>query len=49
MQARGRPQYCANLAMKINTKLDGVNCILAPQNVPAFMKEPFIMFGALWF
>lgn len=44
-QARGRPQYCANIAMKVNAKLDGVNCALA--SIQPFMKRPFMVIGAL--
>ncbi|CAD7705067.1 unnamed protein product [Ostreobium quekettii] len=46
---RGRPQYCANLAMKINQKLGGVNCkIVGGPNVglPIIGQKPFIIFGA---
>lgn len=42
-QARGRPQYCANIAMKVNAKLDGVNCALA--TVQPFMQKPFMVIG----
>lgn len=44
-QARGRPQYCANIAMKVNAKLDGVNCALA--TVQPFMQRPFMVIGEL--
>ncbi|KAF8060108.1 AGO3 [Scenedesmus sp. PABB004] len=48
---RGRQQYCANLAMKINTKMGGVNVKLvddpaAPQAVPVVGTVPFMIFGA---
>lgn len=46
---RGRPQYCANLAMKINQKLGGVNCkIVGGPNIglPIIGQKPFIIFGA---
>ncbi|KAF8058950.1 AGO1 [Scenedesmus sp. PABB004] len=48
---RGRQQYCANLAMKINTKMGGVNVKLvddpaAPKAVPVVGTVPFMIFGA---
>lgn len=48
-QPKGRLQYCANLAMKINQKLGGVNCkIVGGPNVglPIIGQKPFIIFGA---
>ena len=49
-QARGRPQYCANVAMKINAKLDGVNSGLPVdilKTVMPWTNDPYIVFGAL--
>lgn len=40
---RSRDQYCANLAMKINVKLGGVNA--APVNVPQWQSTPFMVIG----
>ncbi|PRW57108.1 argonaute 1 [Chlorella sorokiniana] len=47
--ARGRPQYCANVAMKVNAKLDGCNVRLSegmPQLAPPIGARPFMVFGA---
>ncbi|PSC71066.1 argonaute 1 isoform B [Micractinium conductrix] len=47
--ARGRPQYCANVAMKVNAKLDGCNVRLAdamPTLAPPIGSRPFMIFGA---
>lgn len=47
--ARGRPQYCANVAMKVNAKLDGCNVKLAepmPSLAPPIGARPFMVFGA---
>lgn len=48
-EPRGRPQYCANVAMKMNMKLKGRNVRLAggPATVPVLGKlGPFMIFGA---
>eukprot|EP00879_Flechtneria_rotunda_P012539 GHRR01013092.1.p1 GENE.GHRR01013092.1~~GHRR01013092.1.p1 ORF type:complete len:202 (-),score=68.46 GHRR01013092.1:1379-1984(-) len=45
---RGRLQYCANLGLKINAKLGGVNVRLAgnpDQVIPVIGGRPFILFG----
>ena len=42
-QNKPRDQYTANLALKINTKLDGVNCIV-PKNFP-WQSQPYMVFG----
>uniref|UniRef100_A0A383VYD8 Piwi domain-containing protein n=1 Tax=Tetradesmus obliquus TaxID=3088 RepID=A0A383VYD8_TETOB len=45
---RGRLQYCANLGLKINAKLGGVNMRLAgnpDQVIPVVGGRPFILFG----
>ncbi|EFN55085.1 hypothetical protein CHLNCDRAFT_134979 [Chlorella variabilis] len=47
--ARGRPQYCANVAMKMNAKLDGCNVKLAEPMAtlaPPFGPRPFMVLGA---
>jgi hypothetical protein len=47
---RGRPQYCANLAMKINTKMGGVNVKLVddPKVVSLLMWLPPLHCIACW-
>lgn len=48
-QPKGRPQYCANLALKVNAKLGGLNVHLLgePTNVvPVVGGRPFMVFGA---
>ncbi|GAO47878.1 hypothetical protein G7K_2074-t1 [Saitoella complicata NRRL Y-17804] len=44
MQAK--PQYCANVVMKWNCKLGGVNVVLGPGGLPLDAKEPTILLGA---
>ncbi|KAL4452075.1 hypothetical protein ABPG75_007737 [Micractinium tetrahymenae] len=47
--ARGRAQYCANIAMKVNHKLDGCNVRLTEnmaQLAPPIGARPFMVFGA---
>eukprot|EP00887_Chlorella_sp_A99_P007698 scaffold20.g7698.t1 len=40
-------EYCANVAMKVNTKLGGCNVRLAdPQAIPVIGGAPFMIFGA---
>ena len=41
-----RPQVCANLSMKINSKLGGVNHIIDPTVKSLLFKDPVIIFGA---
>jgi eukaryotic translation initiation factor 2C len=45
---KGRPDYCANVALKINAKLNGVNVKLAGGNgaIPIIGKAPFMVMGA---
>lgn len=48
-QPRGRLQYLANLGMKINHKVGGINTRLAGLNdtlFPTLAKRPFIILGA---
>ena len=41
-----KPQVCANLSLKINAKLGGVNHVIDPQVKSLVFKEPVIIFGA---
>ena len=41
-----KPQVCANLSMKINAKLGGVNHVIDPKVKSLVFKEPVIIFGA---
>ena len=42
-QNKPRDQYTANLALKINTKLDGVNCIV--NKMFPWQNQPYMVFG----
>lgn len=44
----GRPnkQYCANVCLKMNVKLGGMNSFLSPQQTPFLTQKPTILFGA---
>ena len=45
---RGRQQYTANLAMKINAKQGGTNVALGDHALPTWTKQSdFMVFGAL--
>lgn len=41
-----KPQVCANLSLKINAKLGGVNHVIDPKVKSLVFKEPVIIFGA---
>ncbi|KAK9827384.1 hypothetical protein WJX81_005044 [Elliptochloris bilobata] len=44
---RGRPQYCSNIAMKVNAKLGGTNCILDGMvSAHPWTSKPFMVCGA---
>lgn len=46
---RKRPQYCANIALKVNTKVGGNNCKIvgrAELHFPVLGNDRFIIFGA---
>ncbi|KAG9290886.1 hypothetical protein G9A89_011036 [Geosiphon pyriformis] len=39
-------QYCANVAMKLNSKLGGINVQLNSTEIPLLEKEPVLLLGA---
>ncbi|KAF9438295.1 eukaryotic translation initiation factor 2C, 2 [Entomortierella beljakovae] len=39
-------QYCANVCLKMNVKLGGMNSFLSPQQTPFLTQTPTILFGA---
>ncbi|CAG8442443.1 2214_t:CDS:2 [Diversispora eburnea] len=41
-----KKQYCANVCLKINVKLGGMNSYLSPNLVPFIAEKPSIMMGA---
>jgi len=41
-----KKQYCANVCLKINVKLGGMNSFLSPQQTPFLTERPTILFGA---
>jgi eukaryotic translation initiation factor 2C len=44
MQAK--KQYCANLCLKINVKLGGMNSFISPSQIPFISDKPTILMGA---
>ncbi|CAB5168276.1 Piwi-domain-containing protein [Rhizophagus irregularis] len=44
----GRPkkQYCANVCLKVNVKLGGMNSFLIPEHIPFITEKPTILIGA---
>ncbi|KAJ3011116.1 hypothetical protein HKX48_007014 [Thoreauomyces humboldtii] len=50
MQAKhitaAKKQYCANVCLKLNVKLGGMNCYLANKQLPFISDKPSIVFGA---
>jgi len=44
MQAK--KQYCANVCLKINVKLGGMNSFLNPTQIPFITERPTILMGA---
>ena len=43
---QARPQVCANISLKINTKLGGINQVIDPSVKSLVFREPTIFFGA---
>ncbi|KAJ3084300.1 hypothetical protein HK102_000701 [Quaeritorhiza haematococci] len=41
-----KKQYCANVCLKINVKLGGMNSYLSNQQIPFVSEKPTIIFGA---
>jgi len=39
-------QYCANVCLKINVKLGGMNSFLDPRHIPFISEKPTIIMGA---
>ncbi|KAI7880301.1 Piwi-domain-containing protein [Lichtheimia hyalospora FSU 10163] len=40
-----KKQYCANVCLKVNMKLGGMNLYLSPQQIPFISERPTIVFG----
>ena len=43
---QAKPQVCANISLKINSKLGGVNHVIDPSELSPVFREPVIIFGA---
>lgn len=43
---QAKPQVCANISLKINSKLGGVNHVIDPSEKSPVFREPVIIFGA---
>ena len=41
-----KKQYCANVCLKINVKLGGMNSFLEPTHIPFITDRPTIVIGA---
>jgi hypothetical protein len=41
-----KKQYCANVCLKVNMKLGGMNLFLSPPQIPFISTRPTIVFGA---
>ncbi|RUP51640.1 Piwi domain-containing protein [Jimgerdemannia flammicorona] len=41
-----KKQYCANVCLKVNLKLGGMNSFLAAAQIPFIAQQPTILFGA---
>lgn len=44
--ADAKKQYCANVCLKVNVKLGGMNLYLSPPQIPFISQRPTIIFGA---
>jgi eukaryotic translation initiation factor 2C len=44
--ATAKKQYCANVCLKINVKLGGLNSYLSPTHIPFISDKPTIIMGA---
>ncbi|KAI7870721.1 Piwi domain-containing protein [Spinellus fusiger] len=44
--ADAKKQYCANVCLKVNMKLGGMNLFLSPSQIPFIAQRPTILFGA---
>jgi len=44
--SQAKKQYCANVCLKMNVKLDGANVFLTPDQIPFVTEEPTIIIGA---
>ncbi|CAO3703942.1 unnamed protein product [Rhizopus stolonifer] len=44
--ADAKNQYCANVCLKVNLKLGGMNSFLLPDQIPFIAQRPTIVFGA---
>ncbi|KAL0140472.1 Piwi domain-containing protein [Mucor lusitanicus] len=44
--ADAKKQYCANVCLKVNMKLGGMNLFLAPPHIPFIAQRPTIVLGA---
>ncbi|KAI9272608.1 Piwi domain-containing protein [Sporodiniella umbellata] len=44
--ADAKKQYCANVCLKVNMKLGGMNLFLPPTQIPFIAQRPTIIFGA---
>ncbi|KAG1056148.1 hypothetical protein G6F46_003280 [Rhizopus delemar] len=44
--ADAKKQYCANVCLKVNMKLGGMNLFLPPPQIPFIAQRPTIVFGA---
>lgn len=44
--ADAKKQYCANVCLKVNMKLGGMNLFLSPPQIPFISQRPTIVFGA---